>query len=210
MNPPIIDFPKLRSPFVRAGNPYLVTPTTDPDLEWVFNTPGVKAVDKLDGTNVCVHIHNQRIVAADNRKTRKFDGHVQTRGDAWNGMLLEGLSHAIQRKWLSPNTNTNTSAIYGELIGPKINGNRHQLTHHLFVPFDYLAKSCHWKSFVQNTHPKTFEAISEWFKDHLPSLFNQRMKLPPIPAEGVVFHHPDGRMAKLRRDMFEWYHKTQE
>ena len=23
--------------------------------------------------------------------------------------------------------------------------------------------------------------------------------------EGIVFTHPDGRMAKLRKDMFKWY-----
>jgi len=26
-------------------------------------------------------------------------------------------------------------------------------------------------------------------------------------VEGVVFTHPDGRMAKLRVDMFDWYFK---
>ena len=32
------------------------------------------------------------------------------------------------------------------------------------------------------------------------------MKLEDIKAEGLVFYHPDGkRMAKLRRDMFDWY-----
>ena len=24
-------------------------------------------------------------------------------------------------------------------------------------------------------------------------------------VEGIVFTHPDGRMAKLRKDMFPWY-----
>ncbi len=24
-------------------------------------------------------------------------------------------------------------------------------------------------------------------------------------VEGIVFTHPDGRMAKLRRDMFDWF-----
>jgi hypothetical protein len=24
-------------------------------------------------------------------------------------------------------------------------------------------------------------------------------------VEGIVFTHPDGRMAKLRRDMYPWY-----
>ena len=27
----------------------------------------------------------------------------------------------------------------------------------------------------------------------------------PHFVEGIVFTHPDGRMAKLRRDMFDWY-----
>ena len=46
---------------------------------------------------------------------------------------------------------------------------------------------------------------SPFIRKELPSLFNQRLKLPEIQAEGLVFYHPDGRMAKLRLDMFDFY-----
>ncbi len=48
------DFPKLHTPFKREmiSEDYLVTPQVDPDYEWVFKDEGVRAVDKLDGTNI--------------------------------------------------------------------------------------------------------------------------------------------------------------
>jgi hypothetical protein len=50
----IIDFPKLHSPFVRKmiDDRYLATPEIDPEYAWVFQDAGVRAVDKIDGTNV--------------------------------------------------------------------------------------------------------------------------------------------------------------
>ena len=57
---------------------------------------------------------------------------------------------------------------------------------------------------MENKYPKDYDSISTWFRQ-LPSLFNKRLALPEIQAEGLVFHHPDGRMAKLRRDMFDWF-----
>ena len=73
------------------------------------------------------------------------------------------------------------------------------------MPFSYLARKCHWRSWIKNQYPKDFESLANWFKD-LPSLFNQVQHLEDIKAEGLVFYHPDGRrQAKLRRDMFDWF-----
>lgn len=199
----IRDFPKLHSPFIRKmiDNRYLVTPEIDPNYKWIFDD-GVIAVDKLDGTNICVRIKNSRIHRVFNRTHEKLIFNVgQT---SLEGFIMEGIAHTIQRGWM----NLEDGDYFGELIGKRINTNRHQLKDYLFVPFNYLKDKCHWHSWAHNKYPKNFEAISEWFKD-LPSLFNKRMKkLPDIQTEGLIFYHPNGyRICKLRRNMFDWYNK---
>lgn len=63
-----------------------------------------------------------------------------------------------------------------ELIGPKVNRNPEHVPQHTLIrhadadPLDA---------------PRTFEALRRW--------------LPTQPYEGVVWHHPDGRMAKIKR-----------
>jgi hypothetical protein len=37
-----------------------------------------------------------------------------------------------------------------------------------------------------NADPRTFDEIREWLDD------------PEFPFEGIVWHHPDGRMAKVK------------
>lgn len=195
----IKDFPKLQSPFIRQtiNKNYIVTPDIDPDYQWVFED-GVRAVTKINGTNVCIRIKDGKIQRVFNRTTEKFIFSVtQTK---WEGACMEGLAKAIQREWLK----LEDGDYYGELIGEIFNGNPHKIQGHLFVPFNYLQSKCHWRSWQKNLYPKDFETISEWFKE-LPCLFNQRLKFPDIEAEGLVFYHHDGRMAKLRRDMFSWH-----
>lgn len=194
------DFPKLKSPFIRKeiNNKYILTDEIDEDCRWIFED-GVRAVDKLDGTNISIKIEKGNITRIFNRTTEKFIMNIhQTK---WEGAAMGGLAGTIQRGWFN---NYKDGEYYGELIGEIFNGNPHKIQGHLFVPFNYLKEKCHWHSWVQNKYPKDFDSISEWFKD-LPSLFNKRLKLPDIQAEGLVFYHPDGRMCKIRKDMYGWY-----
>lgn len=195
------NYPKLKSLFVRKviNGRYVITKEIDSDCEWLFKERSF-AVDKIDGTNVCIRIKKRKIDGVFNRTTEKFIFSIkQTK---WEGACMEGLAKAIQRGWLKY---LEDGDYYGELIGEIINGNRHKLSGHLFVPFDYLLKHCFWRSWTSNKYPKTFDVISDWFKD-IPSLFNQRLKLPEILAEGLVFYSLDGKKkAKLRRDMYDWY-----
>ena len=49
IHPQIVDFKKIKSPFIRAHNErgeYIVTPEIEPGYEWIFED-GVRAVDKL-------------------------------------------------------------------------------------------------------------------------------------------------------------------
>ncbi|MDP2652199.1 MAG: hypothetical protein Q8O94_03615 [bacterium] len=198
---PVVDFPKLKSPFVRRviDGRYVVTPEIEPGYEWVFEDQGVKAVDKLDGSGFCLFIEDGIVKSIDNRGTRIFHTpQLDLNVTGFANMALEGIMMNREKlKGLSGRT-------YGELVGPRVNGNIHLLDHHLFVPFDYLRSSCHWKSWIENKYPKDFDSISDWFRE-LPSLFTKRVAKQDALAEGLVFYGRDGRMAKLRRNYFEWF-----
>lgn len=202
----IINFPKIKSPFVRKeiNGHYIVTPEIELGYEWVFEDEGVLASDKLHGTNTCIVIENGKLIAIDNRMNRIFteeEGINDSLSKTQSKFLL-GILNSKEKGWLKFDT---SNRIYGELVGPSINGNIHLMETNFFIPFSYLKKFCRWNSWLANKYPKTFDSISEWFKE-LPSLFTKRITGKEELAEGIVFHHPDGRMAKLRRDMFDWYH----
>lgn len=192
----IDDFPKLFSPFAKVN--HRVIPEITPGYEWVFNDPGVKAVDKLHGTNLSVRIRDGQLKAIYNRTNCVLDGEsIPITGNT--SKFVIGVLNACNKGWLQ-----HDGVHYGELIGPDINKNMHLVRDYLFVPFDYLASKHHWQSWLKGTYPKDYQTISDWFRDLL-SLFTKHVVGVESPAEGLVFHHPDGRMAKLRRDMFPWY-----
>ena len=198
----VIDFPKLESPFVRKtiDDKYQVTPEIANGYEWVFDEPEVLAVDKLHGTNVCLIFEGGILRYIDNRKNRLIENPlISANHNTQTFRVLEGVMSALERKWIEKDF---TGRLYGELVGPMINGNLHNLDKHYFVPFDYLKQFCKWNTWSANKYPKTFEAIKEWFKE-LPSLFTKRMTGKAGSAEGIVFHHSSGKMAKLRKDMFK-------
>lgn len=200
MDSKIIDFPKIKSPFKRVRNEkgrYVCTSEIEEGFEWVFQD-GVRAVDKLHGTNICVVVLNGNVHSIDNRTTRVFEsGIIPCR--AMSSRFLMGVFNAISRGWLE-----SEGRYYGELIGPCFNGNLHDCPEYLFVPFSVLYEKYHWHSWVNNKYPKDFQSISDWFKT-LPSLFSDRHLKQKVIGEGIVFHSEDGKMAKLRRDMFDWY-----
>lgn len=66
-----------------------------------------------------------------------------------------------------------------ELVGPKINGNKDQFTHHLLLRHGHA---------VLANPPRTFTELKEWFRD--------------VDIEGIVWHHPDGRMVKIKKKDF--------
>jgi hypothetical protein len=67
-----------------------------------------------------------------------------------------------------------------ELVGPKINGNKDDLVNHKLVD--------HQSGYIALNAPRSFDGLKEWLSER--------------NIEGVVFHHPDGRMAKIRRKDF--------
>lgn len=67
-----------------------------------------------------------------------------------------------------------------ELVGPKVQGNPENISEHTLIP--------HSDTGVYQDAPRTFEGL--------------RRFLQGMDIEGLVFHHPDGRMAKIKQRDF--------
>lgn len=213
MNNLMKNFPKIHCPFVREyfelpfkvrgrNKVYLVTDKVNPGYEWVFEDEDTIAVEKLDGTNIQLKTEDGRLVSLQNR-LNPIDPLQIVKGQ-W--FILEGVFKSIGKGYVK-----RSGEQAGELIGPKLQGNPYGLTTHLWIPFEKAVKQFRYKSF--HKHDRTFDNWSSWFKDYLPSLFAMRNGRKDIIAEGVVFYNlkrkSEGKiyMAKLRRDMFDWYYR---
>lgn len=67
-----------------------------------------------------------------------------------------------------------------ELVGPKINGNPEKAESHRLVRHETASQ-------IYEERPRTFESLRSLVRN-----------LHALGVEGVVFRHPDGRMAKLK------------
>lgn len=222
-------FPKLNVPFKRTekdGN-LVVTQTVKKPYEWVFENPNeVTAVEKLDGENLRVDIDTD---SGKPIAMYKRDGFEETEdGRVYNLMEIplwsesyshytEGIINAYGNGWID---SVSTGPSFGELVGPKIQGNRYDLEKHYWVPFEYAVSNLSYKSYGE--YGVEFEDVSNWFTDGLMPLFYSKMNggldfdtaRQECTSEGVVFIQKtdDGplwedKMAKLRRSDFQWYYE---
>ena len=201
METKIKDMPKLESPFIRKLNDkdeYLVTPEINPEYKWVFEDDSVMAIEKLDGTNVSIQIQDGIIVAIWNRTERIP---FFNKGKSF---IIEGILESFKRGYMEF---LSDGQHFGELIGEKVNGNPYKIKGHLWIPFEtFCQKHLRYKSWGK--YPKDFETISNWFKELIPlyaCMVQGEDGRKNGFVEGIVFTHPDGRMAKLRKDMFSWF-----
>ena len=176
---------KIPTLFIRSeSNPKLVSRTVDPYCQWVLDGEGV-ATEKFDGT-ACAVIGGRLY------KRHKHDAQKGPPPEGWRHWSGEGDSG---HGWL-PCVRGDSASRYHldawefhgerlpdgtyELVGPKSNGNphgldRHELWRHGF-PFD-------------SSPPRDFDGLAAWLAEYR-------------PVEGIVWHHPDGRMAKIKRRDF--------
>jgi len=196
----IKDMPKLESPFVREkiNGDYIVTDKIAEGYEWVFDDEVTMAIEKLHGTNVSIQITDGVVTTCWNRtqripffnKGKKF--------------IIEGLLNSYEKGYMEF---LQDGQHFGELIGPNVNGNKYKLKEHLWIPFETFGQK-HLKYKSWGKYPKDFKTISEWFKELIPlysCMIQGEEGRKNGFVEGIVFTHPDGRMAKLRCDMFDWY-----
>lgn len=188
--------PKLESPFVRKmidGN-YIVTDEITEGMEWVFDDESTMAIEKLHGTNVSIVIQEGTVMSVFNRTERIP---FITKGKKF---IIEGLLNSKERGYLEF---LGDGQHFEEIIGPLVNKNPYKLDQHLWIPFGGFCQK-HLKYKCWGKYPKSFESIREWFKELMPLYTSMKHDREGF-VEGIVFTHPDGRMAKLRRNMFDFY-----
>jgi len=200
----IEDFPKIQSPFVRKLNEkkeYLVTPEIEKGYDWIFEgkEDEVLATEKLDGTNISIIIENGKI-------TRIFN---RTEEIPFFNKGKKHITEAVLNSYERGYCDFTDGQYFGEVIGPKVNGNPYKLDEHLWIPFlTYCRDKLAYKSW--HKYPKTYENIRNWFKLDIKdggifSLFMRRRGIEQKP-EGIVFHNlKTGQMTKLRLDMFDFF-----
>jgi len=243
-------FPKIESPYHRgetgAGDYVIEGAPMGPDnyarseFGWVFDRADeVDCIEKLDGSSMALRIgeHEHGGLSVTDVSTRmgsRSMNPVDPFGPRTNHhYVARAVQNSVRRgytDWCAQSFGLGW--FYGEAIGPRFQGNPHDMDEHLFVPFDWLRDKCRYRSYGE--HPTDFESIKDWFRggeNGLFSLFASRMHGQDLESsrpdhgtfvEGVVMVHPDhdgrihpddltirpdGRgvneLAKLRRDMWK-------
>lgn len=154
-----------------------------PGAEWVLAGEGV-ATRKFDGT--CCMVRGGRLY-------KRFDatlGKVPPAGfipaqepdpvtGHWPGWMLIG--DGPDDKWHSEAFNGSEPDGTYELCGPKVQGNPDKFDRHILIP--------HGREILEDA-PRSFEGLKTYLENK--------------DIEGIVWHHPDGRMVKIkRRDFFK-------
>ena len=180
---------KIISLFARNyDGDHLVRNEVVPGAEWVLAGEGL-ATRKFDGT--CCMVRDGILYKRyDAKAGREPPAGFESAQDAdpvtghWPGWIPVGEDSADKyhrealENWELNGSGFPVDGTY-ELCGPKIQGNPEGCQRHLLVP--------HGAQFFRDA-PRTFEELKEWFRD--------------FPHEGIVWHHPDGRMVKIKRRDF--------
>ncbi len=181
---------KIETIFDR-GEDFKVTPKVREGCEWVFAGEGIPT-EKLDGTNVRLTVENGKVVHVEKRRNPTKEEKAQgvepgyvdaNRNDPSDKHIFRAADNS-DAKMMSDGLHE------CEAVGPKIQGNPLELT----TPRCYAFKS---GPVILPDMPRDFDGIREYVLG-----LESRYKLGH-PAEGVVFHHPDGRMAKIKRRDFK-------
>ncbi|MGW2618338.1 hypothetical protein [Streptomyces sp. NPDC001500] len=181
---------KIPTLFERDGD-FRVVDRPRAECAWVFDGEGAPT-EKLDGTNVRLTVRAGRLVRVEKRRNPSKLQKEQGIKDGW---YVDTAEDAAEDKWvLAAARNTDvTSWPDGEhsceALGPRIQGNPLRLDDHRCVPFNLEAP-------VYQGVPRDYVGLRDFLAE-LESRF-----VPGALAEGIVFHHPDGRRAKIKRKDF--------
>jgi hypothetical protein len=150
--------------------------------EWVIKGEGI-ATRKYDGT--CVKIEDgkyyKRYQVRPNKKIPQ--GFIEEEFDSNTGKRfgwVEVNPNLPENKWHMEAYDKSLRDGTYELCGPNIQGNSEKMNHHILIK--------HANAFAYPDAPRTYVGLKEWF--------NER------DIEGLVFHHQDGRMAKVKKKDF--------
>ena len=178
---------KIPTLYIRdKANPKRVTREVDPDCQWVIDGEGV-ATTKWDGSACLIRdsllYRRHRVKPGKAKPPGWVHWDFERPEESGHGWAPVGDSTADQyhregRAW-AWGPYTPADGTY-ELVGPSLQSNPHHLScHQLWAHGDTKFPVA----------PTGFDELPNWFKGlH--------------PMEGLVWHHPDGRMAKIKRRDF--------
>lgn len=181
---------KIPTLFVRDMTTKLVTPLVTLGCEWVIDGQGV-ATEKVDGT--CCMVRDGKLYKRYDAKHGKTPPEgFEPAQDApdehtghWPGWLLVGDGpddkwhrEAWSEAWNYRDEKTLRDGTY-ELVGPKVQGNPYDL--------DEYQLRRHGDTILLDA-PHTYAELNVYLLDN--------------DIEGIVWHHLDGRMAKIKRRDF--------
>jgi hypothetical protein len=168
------------------SNPKRVTREVDPDCKWVLDGEGV-ATQKFDGSACLVRGGRlyRRLHLKSGRDAPEGWIHWTFNPDQRSGHGWAPVTDATADQYHREAMDEWEAIAEGtyELVGPKSNGNPHR--------FDPEERHELWRhgSVEYLDVPTGFDDLREWLAD-------------TGPMEGLVWHHPDGRMAKIKRRDF--------
>lgn len=176
---------KIPTVFIRdlSKQPALVIPEWKPGCEWVRDGEGVATL-KHDGT--CCMIRNGQLYKRRELKQgqpapadfEQADFDDETGKTVGWVPVVDG--NPDDKYHLEARDTAYLDGTY-ELMGPKIQGNKGNHPRHVLVPHGI-------DQYAQDAVPRTFDGL--------------RAFLEQANVEGIVWHHPDGRMAKIKRRDF--------
>jgi hypothetical protein len=172
-----------------SSRPAYVVPELTPGCEWVMAGEG-RATRKYDGTCVMLDENGKwwarREVKPDKTPPPNFvaisTDDETSRTVGWEPVAQTGWAR-IHAEALH-NSNAVSPGTY-ELLGPRINGNPEGYDEHLLMVHGWAIFSVR-RDFA--TAPRDYDGLREW--------------LHARPYEGIVWHHEDGRMAKIKSKDF--------
>ena len=173
------------------GEDFKVTPKLRAGCEWVIAGEGTPT-EKVDGTNVRLTIRSGRVVRVEKRKN---PSRVEKQQGIIDGWYVDADEYGPDDKWIYEAVRGTDVTTWPdgehsvEALGPNIQGNPLGLDSHRCVPFDLEIP-------IYQDVPRSFEGLMQ-FLATLESRYS-----PGHLAEGIVFHHADGRRAKIKRKDF--------
>lgn len=173
------------------GDDFRVQPKPRAGCEWVFAGEG-RATEKIDGMNIRVTVRSGHVVRIEKRRN---PSKLQKQQGIIDGWYVDADEHGKEDKWVFEAVKGSDVSGWpdgehsAEAVGPHIQGNPLQLSTHLCIPFNLEIP-------VYEEVPRHFDGLKA-FLSTLDSKY-----CPGHLAEGIVFHHPDGRRAKIKRKDF--------
>lgn len=159
------------------GDRSRVVDQVNPEAQWVFDGEG-HATIKLDGTCCMARdgkLYARREVKKDKPDPEGFElaDHDETTGKRVGWVPVDSApewKRHIEALELAGDIADGTY----ELVGPKVQGNPEQYENHQLIRHGLTSADA----------PRTFDGLKSF--------------LDGLDIEGLVWHHPDGRMAKIK------------